>query len=416
MTTMKLLLAVPIVLFTACSTDDPAPVDLGMMMEMDAGVEVDAGETMDAGQEADAGPPDSGVVPDSGIVLGDPIQAPARQWTWVDFPDSRCMNDTPTGIGVNLNPDSDKVLIYMQGGNACFNIGSCSSTFNRDGYGAGKWANEAVKNASFFDRTAQENIFSDYSYVVVPYCTGDVHAGANPNGMVVGTAYNFSGYTNMTQYLERLAPTFPGVTEVVLGGWSAGGFGSFYNYDQVAAAFGPNVRVTLVDDSGPPMGDDFISPCLQTHFKNTWNLDQTLPPDCDSCRNPNGSFIEGMVQHLLNKYPDRNFGLISSTADTTIRVFWGFGNNQCSDLLPGTVLPSYTPARFQAGLEDLRDRVAMDADNFSLYMPTSDRHVWWPVPTYGPATALWQTEHFGSNLSAWIEAAINDDASWNSVP
>ena len=381
----------------------------------DAGVTgQDAGE-MDAGQEVDAGPPDTGVVPDSGIVQGDPIQAPARTWTWVDFPDSRCMNNTPTGIGVNLNPDSDKVLIYMQGGNACFNLGSCNVTFNTDGYGAAKWASEPVKNASFFDRNAAENIFADYSYIVVPYCTGDVHAGSNPNGTVVNTQYNFSGYTNMTQYLERLAPTFPNATEVVLGGWSAGGFGSFFNYDQVAQAFGPGARVTLVDDSGPPMGDQYLPPCLQAHFKSTWNLERNFPSDCDTCRNANGSFAEALVQYLLNKYPENNFGVISSTADTTIRAFWGFGNNNCADLLPGTVLPVYEGARFQAGLEDLRDRIA-NSDNFALYMPTSERHVWWPVPSYGPASTLWQTEHFGVNLSAWIEAAINDDPAWASAP
>ncbi len=35
--------------------------------------------------------------------LGEPLMAPAKMWTWIDFPDSVCDDGSPTGIGVNLS-------------------------------------------------------------------------------------------------------------------------------------------------------------------------------------------------------------------------------------------------------------------------------------------------------------------------
>ena len=69
----------------------------------------------------DAGTPDSGT-PDAGPAT--PITAAATKWTWVDFPDSSCDDGTPTGIGVNPGTSSD-VLVFMNGGGACWDAQTC---------------------------------------------------------------------------------------------------------------------------------------------------------------------------------------------------------------------------------------------------------------------------------------------------
>jgi hypothetical protein len=60
----------------------------------------------------------------------------------------------------------------------------------------------------------------------------------------------FVGYAVISLYLQRLVETFSGVTQVLLTGMSAGGFGAAANYLQVARSFG-SVHVYLLDDSGP---------------------------------------------------------------------------------------------------------------------------------------------------------------------
>ena len=63
------------------------------------------------------------------------IMAPDNTWTYVPFPGAVCMNGTPTGIGINKTSASKNLVIFMQGGNACFNLASCGITAHKDGYG-----------------------------------------------------------------------------------------------------------------------------------------------------------------------------------------------------------------------------------------------------------------------------------------
>ncbi len=365
--------------------------------------------THDDAAVVDAGTADSGT-PDSGSHSAVPITAPAMEWTWVDFPQSSCMNDTPTGIGVNLNPASTKVMIFMNGGNACFNQTTCFITANTDGYGEGKFNNErGGLNGSAFSRTSTSNPLRDWNYVYLPYCTGDVFSGTNDAVTVAGTQWKFVGYRNVGHFLERLVPTFPNATDVLLTGVSAGGFGAMVNFDRVQRAFGDNVRVTLVNDSGAPLPSTYLSPCLQDHFRNTWGMDAGPLAECADClATPDRSFVEPYSEYLKTMYPDRSLALISSEADATIRTFYGYGLDNCMGL-NALFAPTFRAEPFRMGLVSLRDDVFGDMGNFKLWMPQGERHVWLSSPP-------WTVELDGVRLSDWMMQAINGDASWSHVP
>ena len=174
------------------SNDGTPPDDTGTGGDGGGG----AGTTPDGGGPATT--PDGGgpaTTPDGGgsggtcktpdgFNFGQPITAPDKTWTFVDFPDAKCMNNTATGIGVNLNPNSDKVVIYLQGGGACFNTLTCLTVANAGGYGASNFSTDAASlpKYSLFNRDDATNPTKDWNYVYVPYCTGDVHSGNNPNG------------------------------------------------------------------------------------------------------------------------------------------------------------------------------------------------------------------------------------------
>ena len=265
------------------------------------------------GSEGDE--PDAAVnMPDAGRPV---IEAPDDTWTWVSFPDSRCMDNSPTGIGVNFHSASDKVMIYLEGGGACFNAFTCSSVAHQDGFDGVNLADFATQygNRGVFSRSDTDNPFADWNWVFVPYCTGDIHAGNAPSGF--GGRVQV-GYANMGFYLERLVPTFAQASHVVLTGSSAGGFGAAYNYDRVQQAFG-SVPVELLDDSGPTMSENYLTPCLQDLVRAAWNLDATLPRDCPNCTTEAGGLIN-LATFVADKYPQRRFGLISSLGDSTIRM------------------------------------------------------------------------------------------------
>ncbi len=173
-------------------------------------------------------------------------------WTFVPIEGSRCMDGSPTGIGMNLSRSSDKLVIMYEGGGACFNDVSCSGVAHQEGYReadlAAFVANEG--RVGLFDRTDAENPARDWNYVFVPYCTGDIHAGNNEDGLGGRMAV---GYVNSTLAITRVRDEFAGgLSYVLASGYSAGGFGAFYNYGQIQELFG-DTPVDLLDDSGPPV-------------------------------------------------------------------------------------------------------------------------------------------------------------------
>jgi hypothetical protein len=346
------------------------------------------------GDDDDVAGADAGPQADAALV------APAMEWTWIDVPGTQCMNDSATGFGVNLNPDSDKLMIYLEGGGACFNAFTCSGVAHQNGFGQNDFASFSGDYGSVgvFNRDDADNPFKDWNMVFVPYCTGDIFAGANPDGF---GGRNQVGYTNMGHYTELLVAGFPHASDVVLTGSSAGGFGASYNYHRVAQAFG-DARVTLLDDSGPALGNKYMTPCLQEQVRDIWNLDATLPQDCAECLEEGG--LSKLVPYVADRYPDRNFGLITSTRDGVIRLFLGWGYPNCTN--PQVPMPE--PA-FAEGVAELRDVILAPHDNFRMFTIESGLHVWLLE------TPVSSTRVGSVSLTDWIRDMLDDAGGWDHV-
>lgn len=342
------------------------------------------------------------------------IDVPENEWTFVEFPESRCMDDSPTGIAVNFTSASKDLVIYLEGGNACFNVASCAVTAHaKTGFGPAQFEAEKAGIAGWpmFARTDATNPTKDFNYVYVPYCSGDVHGGDAAGVMAGGKVRNFRGYKNLDGFLDRLVATFPQAGKIILSGFSAGGFGAAYNYDHVAKKF-PNNKVILIDDSGPPMGADYVAPCLQKYLFDLWGLKNTVPAGCTDCAPESGVFMEPFAKYLATTYSDRTLALISSTEDETISTFWGFGENDCVNLQTSPI--TYPGSKYAAGLADLRDRItASDPRFFTYYIDGTDggdktRHVW-----------LDDAKGVSSNgvlLTDWLAKLIAEDPTLVSVP
>lgn len=287
----------------------------GGIVGEDAGVISDAGTDSDGGTEVDGGTDtDGGTVTDGGAIV-----AANETWTWVDFPGAVCGNGTMTGLGVNLTQRSDDVLIYMEGGGACWNATTCF-TFGTaanlsTGYDGADFANAAFRQAFAVDRSQSTNPFRDLNYVYIPYCTGDVHGGDaiqkyDPNRHDV----HHKGVKNVEAYLARLSATFPNATKVFLTGSSAGAYGAQLNYERVAAAF-PNAEVHVLADSGQMVNP---SGSLLTTWLNAWKT--PLPAGCPACATDFTAYPE----YLATTYPNRRFGLLAYDQDNVLRQFLGY--------------------------------------------------------------------------------------------
>ncbi|HTB75438.1 MAG TPA: pectin acetylesterase-family hydrolase [Polyangiaceae bacterium] len=272
-------------------------------------------------------------------------------WSWVPVGGAICRDGSPTGFGVSVGSATDKVMIYLEGGGACFNALTCG--MNPAKYGESDFTSDFVgataphANLGIFNRGFAANPVKDWTFIYVPYCTGDVHAGNATDQTVTGVTgkQQFVGYVNVGLDLQRIVPSFPGVTKVLLTGISAGGFGAASDYVQVAQAFG-SVPVYEIDDSGPPMPDPYNPKCLLTEQVNLWGFDKTILKDCGSDCSDLGTFPIDFAKHVGKTYPKVPFGLIESTDDGVITDFFGFGAENCTATLPAQV----TAATFTAGL------------------------------------------------------------------
>ncbi len=284
----------------------------------------------------------------------DEAEANLGQWVWIDVEGSLCRGGSATGIGVRLQDGADKLVIFLQGGGACFDEESCGDT--PDSYDATDLTAEMTGDlaAGVFNDVNTDNPLGDWNFVFVPYCTGDLHSGNLTDGGVpdVDGAQQFVGYGNVTNMLDLVAPYFADAAQVMLIGQSAGGFGSLLNYPQVAPAF-PDHDVVLLDDSGPlPADNAVLSPLLQSAVRVLWNV--VVPEDCVDCHDPSGDGIEHIQPYLAEQWPASVFGLFSTTEDEEIRGFF--------DLFGPISGPAYA-----AAMIDLRDNLLLPTGRWSTY-------------------------------------------------
>ena len=319
----------------------------------------------------------------------DPIVAPKEEWTWVPFDNAFCANGTPTGIGANITDKSSKVVIYLMGGGACWSDLTCyvlkTAANIENGYGSADFdKDKASLNGSLFDRNDQNNPLKDASYFFVPYCTGDVHAGANPDAEYAGKPTKHVGFTNMAQYLARIVATFPQSERVILSGSSAGGFGAGFNWWQAQEAFGAT-RVDLLDDSGPPLPAPYLSDGLQGQWRAAWNLNATLPEGCAECQTDLATIFSFYAKNL----PNNRAALLSYDHDNVISSYF-----------------QITQAQFAEGLGVLEGQ--MDGySNFRYYSVTGSKHVLLSDPA--------SINQNGVGLLPWITQMVTDDPAWTNV-
>jgi pectinacetylesterase len=340
----------------------------------------------------------------SGVVAGAPIEAPADTWTYVPIPEARCRDGSSTGIGVRLHPGATQVAIYFEGGGACFHDASCAvndvlqswndATFNT-------WVG-ATGSSGIFDTTRDDNPLRGWNMVYVPYCTGDVHIGANPMGQVDGVTgtQQFVGRTNLQAFLNRLVPTFSKATQVLLTGASAGGFGASANAEFVQWAFG-SIPVTMIDDSGPTFSSQYLPTCISMKYRKYWGLDNSILADCGAdCPNKDDFSID-YLKHVAKLSGSRMAGLIESSQDGTIRQFYGIatdgGKNDCmGDLILGTPMDA---SAFTMGLLDFRMTIQSVYPNYGTFFPNSQQHTW-----ISDATFYMETDSStGTKLVDWFK-------------
>jgi hypothetical protein len=301
-----------------------------------------------------------------------PLRAGYGSWIYSDIDGSQCRDGSPAGVGINRG-SANKLLIYLEGGNWCLDESTCAANPS-DTSAYVSLLGIATGALGIFDRSRFENPVRDWSFIYVPYCTGDLHAGANPEGMVPGVGpQKFVGYRNMQVFLKRIVATFPNVSELVLTGTSAGAYGAVFTSVLVQRAF-PRVKVKLVADSGVPLSHAAYARCLQQRQLDYWAIDRTFLADCGAaCPHADDYGLDYMA-FVAASFADRTSGWMDSAGDKLLRSILGTGEKECSVPLDWAN-EGIERARYTAALLELRQGLAQ-FPNFGSFVPDADNHTW----------------------------------------
>ncbi|HLT29691.1 MAG TPA: pectin acetylesterase-family hydrolase [Myxococcaceae bacterium] len=381
--------------------------------------------------------PDGGFGPEAGEVdVG-------GGWSWLAVDGTRCARGARSGLALQRGGDGTDLFVYVQGGGACWNEGTCAPSYRTNGplcyynpnspfcpnetggmlptssyvdvadpFPANGGANLAhelsvLTPSAVFDRERADNPFREASFVYVPYCTGDLHTGKSERtyrtqkdgfSPVVEHTHHFAGATNMERSIEVLQERFPNVERIWLFGVSAGGYGATFHHGRFRAAF-PDAEVHLLADSSP-----FIQPRHWDDWVAAW--DMALPEGCATC-------AEGLPQvmgHVLSQADaaSARVGLLAYERDATVAWFFLAEKGAGPFINPGPTLDAY-----QAGLGSLLPLYDLSPASGYFILP-GEQHVMLPGYGYrqgdGTYTAPYPAPDGSTDLAAWIDAWAVGDA------
>jgi hypothetical protein len=191
--------------------------------------------------------------------------------------------------------DPKKVLIFLQGGGACW----------QGFYNCNVLADDQAPPAEapfpgVFDSDNPDNPYADYSVVYMPYCDGSAFGGdndVNDGDFPFGDTRHHRGVRNLSAGMDVAADMFPRAKRVTVMGHSAGGVGVAAFAPFLARfVYGNKTDLRVYNDAGPiavnlgvgnPPGDyTFPFGCADTSCLSVvarafdWQFAQFYPQSC----------------------------------------------------------------------------------------------------------------------------------------
>jgi hypothetical protein len=310
------------------------------------------------------------------------------QWLKFEPEGAVCANGSQYKYFVNFSETSDNVVIFLEGGGACWDYEDCSSggPFNtdciqepagteciRDNYPAVYLHVDSLEPLSAVTEplgVINGDVPVELAY---PMLTGDT----NINPMGPDVEFHHMGHQNMLLVIEELNRMFRSVPKMMVSGCSAGGVGSLNNYAFIRNGMTGVDNGYLIADSGPVIpstlrsGEPSHSTGLYEAVRTPWNLAtaiESLPVTSDRILSDFGEVNAVLAESFPNDRlsisifeRDYNFTVASYE-----KVFPIFSEPETSVNTGAGRTEIYRMA--SEDLEALRDQLD-GIDNLAYYMP-----------------------------------------------
>lgn len=232
---------------------------------------------------------------------------------------------------------ADGLVIFFDGGGACWDDVTCAGprlahhTNDDDGFYKAELipADDPNTMTGIFDLTNPRNPVRDWSFVFVPYCTGDVHSGSNTAHYTdpdTGAPFTIEhrGADNFRVVLEWMRANFRAPGEILVTGSSAGAYGAATHFARIRSAF-PGGRAVMLGDAGQGV----TTPDFLSRRNGNWNYQ--LPESVfgeDAALRSDDDIVGALAAH----FPADRFAQYTTAHDITQSGFYALmgAENACT--------------------------------------------------------------------------------------
>jgi Pectinacetylesterase len=168
-----------------------------------------------------------------------------------------------------------KVVLYLDGGGACFDATSCAFSGEGGENDFYNWnlSGENLGSRGIFDFDRDDNPFADHSFIYVASCTGDLDLGDVTRRYSPALSVEHNGFVNGTAALAYLAEHYPDAKQVVVVG-KTGGSVAAPIYGGLVADLLPDARVTVFGAQSGAFPD---LPDFNAQMNELWGVYDNMP-------------------------------------------------------------------------------------------------------------------------------------------
>jgi len=288
--------------------------------------------------------------------------------------------------------DPRKIVIDFMGGGACWNKRTCKVGSRIFFDSIERFRAEAEENISgIYDKKDSRNPLKDWTHVVIPLCTADIHMGENDQEYGDLKIYHRGG-VNAKAVLDFIAFKYLVPEKVLVAGCSGGAYGSIFWLPYIRSTYPISHVYQFADSGAGVITDNFYAEFAVKKWKIWKNIPLWVPGlNAESINN-----IVDLYLEVGDFHPSVRLSQFNYTGDTNQKLFY---------FLMGGKIPQWKSRMFKH-LED----IDLKLGNFNYFVDKSIEHCVLPYARF------YETEVGGVKLSDWLHNLITDGYIENKRP
>lgn len=315
-----------------------------------------------------------------------------------------CGDGTEFAFHVRFAPegyDLDNVLIGLQGGGVCVFEDDCAAKM-ASAPGLFNAQDDIPYGIGIASLDPEVSPFANWTQVYVPYCNQDVFAGGGATEDLGDLQLPRYGAINMRAAVQMVRDVLwkeldstieegfrPDQVQAFFGGWSAGAYGTNYNYHW------------FLDDLLWPKTTAFPDAGMALHNGQTlgvmglgllkipaWGAQNYLPPYCFQGECAVGPILSNALSKRLKQVPEQQMLILSNPVDD---IQMGDAYFQDTDFWINTMREAYCDTKDLTGIHYFLSSVSDSSIHCITVRPD-----------------LWDVPVDGVSMKEWFELAIND--------